>query len=72
MLSNRIIVPLFLGVGCLLLANEREFRVKKPDAPTAELMAEFNQWKDLSMTKQPNGMWTIKVRSRLELIVANF
>jgi 1,4-alpha-glucan branching enzyme len=44
-----------------LLANEREFRVKKPDARTAELMAEFNQWKGLSMTKQPNGMRTIKV-----------
>ena len=53
--------PSLPGVGCLLLANEREFRVKKPDARTAELMAEFNQWKGLSMTKQPNGMWTIKV-----------
>src|SRR5438094_3854514 len=35
--------PSLPGVGCLLLANEREFRVKKPDATTAELMAEFNQ-----------------------------
>jgi len=39
--------PSLPGVGCLLLANEREFRVKKPDAPTAELMAEFIQWKGL-------------------------
>jgi hypothetical protein len=53
--------PFLPGVGCLLLANEREFRVKKPDARTAGLMAEVNQRKGLSMTKQPNGIWTIKV-----------
>jgi hypothetical protein len=60
MLPIRTICALFLALASLL-ANEQEFRFEKSDAQTVELMAEFNQWKGLFMTKQPNGLWTIKV-----------
>ncbi len=61
MVPVRTICALFLALVASLLANEEEFRFEKSDAQTVELMAEFNQWKGLSMTKQPNGIWTIKV-----------
>jgi len=50
MLPIRTICALFLALASLL-ANEQEFRFEKSDAQTVELMAEFNQWKGLSMTK---------------------
>jgi 1,4-alpha-glucan branching enzyme len=61
MLPIRTIGALFLVSVSLLLAKEQEFRFEKPDAQTVDLMAEFNQWKGLPMTKQPNGIWTLKV-----------
>jgi 1,4-alpha-glucan branching enzyme len=61
MLPIRTIGALFLALVSSLLAKEQEFRFEKPDAQTVDLMAEFNQWKSLPMTKQPNGMWTIMV-----------
>src|SRR6267143_4863896 len=61
MLPIRTISALFLAFVSALLAKEQEFRFEKPDAQTVDLMAEFNQWKVLPMTKQPNGMWTINV-----------
>jgi len=50
-LPIRALCVLFLALVASLLANEQEFRFEKPDAQTVELMAEFNQWKGLSMTK---------------------
>ena len=62
MLPNRIIVPLFLGLVAYCWQTSGNFASKTRTPRTAELMAEFNQWKSLSMTKQSNGMWTtIKV-----------
>ena len=51
MVPIRTICALFLALVASLLANEEEFRFEKSDAQTVELMAEFNQWKGLSMTK---------------------
>jgi Glycogen recognition site of AMP-activated protein kinase len=42
-------------------AIEHEFRFEKSDAQRVELMAEFNQWKALPMTKQNDGTWTVTV-----------
>jgi hypothetical protein len=61
MLPLRIIGALFLALVSSLLAKEQKFRFEKPDAQTVDLMSEFNQWKALSMTKQANGTWTVKV-----------
>jgi 1,4-alpha-glucan branching enzyme len=61
MLPIRTIGALFLAFVSSLLAKEQEFRFEKPDAQTVDLMAEFNQWKSLPMTKQPNGTWRVKV-----------
>ncbi len=55
----RVLLVFFLALVRSILAKEQEFRFEKPDAQTVELMSEFNQWKGLSMTKQPNGIWTI-------------
>jgi len=63
-LPIRTICGHFLALVASWLANEQEFRFQKPDAQTVKLMAKFNQWKGLSMTKQPNGVWTIKVSIR--------
>jgi len=41
----------------LLIAGKRAGISRQKTGRTNE----FNQWKGLSMTKQPNGMWTIKV-----------
>jgi 1,4-alpha-glucan branching enzyme len=60
MLPIRTIGALFLALVSSSLAREQEFRFEKPDAQTVELMAEFNQWKSLPMTKQANGTWTVK------------
>jgi len=56
MLPIRSVCTLFLALAPSLLAKEREFRFEKPDAQTVDLMAEFNQWKGLTMTRQPNGV----------------
>src|SRR5438128_349504 len=61
MLPMRSICTLFLALVSSVLAKEQEFRFEKPDAQTVDLMSEFNQWKGLAMTKQPNGIWTVKV-----------
>jgi hypothetical protein len=61
MLPIRTIDALFLALVATLLAKEQEFRFEKPDAQTVDLMAEFNQWKSLPMTKEPNGTWRVKV-----------
>ena len=55
MLPNRIIVPLFLALVAYCWQTSGNFASKTGRTN------EFNQWKGLSMTKQPNGMWTIKV-----------
>jgi len=58
MLPIRTICALFLALATSLMATKQEFRFENH---TVELMAEFNHWKGLSMSKQPNGIWTIKV-----------
>jgi len=49
-----------LGVGNAS-AIEHEFRFEKSDAQKVDLMAEFNQWKALPMTRQGDGTWTVSV-----------
>src|SRR5438105_15239962 len=61
MLPMQSICTLFLALVSSVLAKEQEFRFDKPDAQTVDLMAEFNQWKGLPMTRQANGTWRIKV-----------
>src|SRR5437870_6710676 len=61
MLQIRTICVLVFAPVASLLAKEQEFRFEKPDSQTVDLMAEFNQWKGQPMTKEANGIWTIKV-----------
>jgi Glycogen recognition site of AMP-activated protein kinase len=61
MSPTRIICIVFFGIASSLVAKEQEFRFEKADAQTVDLMAEFNQWKGLPMTRQANGIWTVKV-----------
>jgi 1,4-alpha-glucan branching enzyme len=42
-------------------AAEHEFRYKAPDAKSVELMSEHNGWKSVPMTKDDDGVWTVKV-----------
>src|SRR4051794_23123514 len=42
-------------------AAEHEFRYKSPEAQSVSLMGEFNSWKGASMTKESDGVWSIKV-----------
>src|SRR5881394_1884282 len=42
-------------------AAEHEFRYKAPDAQSVSLMAEFNAWKAVPMTKGNDGVWSAKV-----------
>lgn len=42
-------------------AEEHEFKYKAPDAKGVELMCEFNGWKAVAMTKDADGVWTVKV-----------
>ena len=43
-------------------AAEQEFRYKAPDAQSVSLMAEFNGWKAVPMTKGSDGVWSTKCR----------
>ena len=61
MAVTRISCLLFVALVSSLLAKEQEFRFEKPDAQTVDLMCEFNHWKGLPMTKQANGIWTIRI-----------
>src|SRR5438132_5872163 len=61
MRALRVSLVSFLALIASILAKDQEFRFEKPDAQTVELMAEFNQWKGEPMTKEANGIWTIKV-----------
>jgi hypothetical protein len=42
-------------------AAEHEFRYKAPDAQSVSLMSEFNNWKGVAMTKESDGVWSVKV-----------
>jgi hypothetical protein len=42
-------------------ASEHEFRYKAPDAQSVSLMGEFNNWKGAAMTKESDGVWSLKV-----------
>jgi hypothetical protein len=42
-------------------AADHEFRYKAPDANGVELMADFNGWKAVPMTKGSDGVWTTTV-----------
>jgi 1,4-alpha-glucan branching enzyme len=42
-------------------ADEHEFRYESPDAKSVELMGEWNGWKSIPMTKNDDGVWTVKV-----------
>ncbi len=44
-----------------LSAKDVEFRLERPDAQTASLAGEFNDWKGQPMTKGTDGVWTITV-----------
>ncbi len=51
---------LALAIGAALAA-EHEFRYKTPDAQSVSLMGEFNNWKGAAMTKESDGVWSLKV-----------
>lgn len=53
---------LSLAVGiAVATAAEHEFRYKAPDAQSVSLMGEFNNWKGAPMTKESDGVWSLKV-----------
>ena len=66
-MNTRTWFTILIGCVALLLAQhsatagEHEFRYKAPDAKTVDLMCEFNGWKAVPMTKDDDGVWTVKV-----------
>ena len=49
------------GLHSRVQAADHEFRYRAPDANSVELMADFNGWKAVPMTKGSDGVWTSTV-----------
>ena len=65
LLSVRLVLAALCVSGSFAVrsvdAAEHEFRLKKPDAQSVNVMGEFNGWKGQPMTKGSDGTWTAKV-----------
>ena len=65
-MNTRILLALLVCCATVFVAHsafadEHEFRYKAPNASTVDLMCEFNGWKAVPMTKDDDGVWTVKV-----------
>ena len=66
-MKTRTWLTIFLCCAAVILASqsafakEHEFKYKAPSASSVELMCEHNGWKGVPMTKNSDGVWTVKV-----------